>query len=81
MIGFLEMTPDELATLPDTVLPLTAIELRSILLALDGDTFEADSIYGVGLRSADDKLEKMMIEVRLKIGRSRRGLTDDAAAE
>lgn len=81
MIGFLEMTPDELATVPDTVLPLTAIELRSILLALDGDTFEADSIYGVGLRSADDKLEKMMIEVRLKISRSRRGLTDDTAAE
>ncbi len=81
MIGFLEMTPDELATLPDTVLPLTAIELRSILLALDGDTFDADSIYGVGLRSADDKLEKMMIEVRLKISRSRRGLNDDTAAE
>ncbi|EFH6694728.1 hypothetical protein GNY16_20270 [Escherichia coli] len=81
MVGFLEMTPDELATLPDTVLPLTAIELRSILLALDGDTFEADSIYGVGLKTADDKLEQMLIEARLKISRARRGVTGDTPAE
>lgn len=81
MIGFLEMTPDELATLPDTIVPLTAIELRSILLALDGDTFAADSIYGVGLKTADDKLEQMLIEVRLKISRTRRGLPVEIPAE
>lgn len=81
MIGFLEMTPDELATLPDTIVPLTAIELRSILLALDGDTFADDSIYGVGLKTADDKLEQMLIEVRLKISRARRGVAHDTPAE
>lgn len=81
MIGFLEMTPDELATLPDTIVPLTAIELRSILLALDGDTFADDSIYGVGLKTADDKLEQMLIEVRLKISQARRGLPMEIPAE
>ena len=81
MIGFLEMTPEELAALPDTIVPLTAIELRSVLLALDGDTFAPDSIYDVGLRSADDKLEKMLIEVRLKINQGRRSQTADATDE
>lgn len=69
------------ATLPDTIVPLTAIELRSVLLALDGDTFAPDSIYDVGLRSADDKLEQMLIEVRLKINQGRRSQTADATGE
>lgn len=38
MVGFLDMTPAELAEVPTAAEPLTAIELRSVLLALGGVT-------------------------------------------
>ncbi|KHD71740.1 hypothetical protein PK69_01360 [Xanthomonas phaseoli pv. phaseoli] len=80
MVGFLEMTPAELAEVP-TAAELTAIELRSVLLALGGDTFGPDSIYANGLTTATEKMERMLDDVRVRISRTRRGLPADATAE
>ena len=81
MVGFLEMTPAELAEVPTAAEPLTAIELRSVLLALGGDTFGPDSIYANGLTTATEKMERMLDDVRVRISRARRGLPADASAE
>lgn len=81
MVSFLEMTPAELDELPDTIEPLTAVELRALVLALDGDTFAPDSIYDKGVTSATDKLYRMLDEVRVKISRTRRGLPMEIPAE
>lgn len=81
MVSFLEMTPAELAELPDTIEPLTAVELRALVLALDGDTFAPDSIYDKGMTSATDKLDRMLDEVRVKISRARRSVNVNTAAD
>ncbi|EGJ4291084.1 hypothetical protein IM027_002357 [Salmonella enterica] len=80
MVGFLEMTPAELAEVPTAAEPLTAIELRSVLLALGGDTFGPDSIYANGLSTATEKMERMLDEVRVQISRARRGQATDSPA-
>ncbi|EJV1461758.1 hypothetical protein N6B10_006659 [Pseudomonas aeruginosa] len=49
MTLFSEYTDAELAALPDTIEPLTMLELRSVLLALDGDSFPPRSMYTKGL--------------------------------
>ena len=81
MVGFLEMTLAELAEVPTAAEPLTAIELRSVLLALGGDTFGPDSIYDNGLTTATEKMERMLDDVRVRISRARRGLSPDTPAE
>ncbi|EKS4072478.1 hypothetical protein QB142_004521 [Salmonella enterica] len=81
MVSFLNMTPAELDELPDTIEPLTAVELRSLVLALDGDTFAPGSLYDKGMASATGKLDRMLDEVRVKISRARRGLTMEGAPE
>ncbi|EPZ3701347.1 hypothetical protein ACXLUX_004351 [Salmonella enterica subsp. enterica serovar Kiambu] len=81
MVGFLEMTPAELAEVPTVAEPLTAIELRSVLLALGGDTFGPDSIYATGLTTATEKMEQMLDDVRVRISRARRSLSPDTPAE
>lgn len=80
MVGFLDMTPTELAEVPTTTEPLTAIELRSVLLALGGDTFGVDTIYANGLTTATEKMERMLDDVRVQISRARRGQAADAPA-
>ncbi|EIE9938022.1 hypothetical protein [Pseudomonas yamanorum] len=81
MVSFLDMTPAELDELPDTIEPLTAVELRSLVLALEGDTFAPESLYDHGLATATGKLDRMLDEVRVKISRARRGLTMEGAPE
>lgn len=81
MVSFLDMAPAELDELPDTIEPLTAVELRSLVLALDGDTFAPGSLYAQGLATATGKLDRMLDEVRVKISRARRGLTMEGAPE
>ncbi len=81
MVSFLDMTPAELAERPEIIEPFTAIELRSILLALGGDTFAPNSIYDNGLTNGTEKLESMLDDVREKISRARRGLTMEGAPE
>lgn len=81
MVSFLDMTPAELDELPDTIEPLTAVELRSLALALEGDTFAPGSLYDHGLATATGKVDRMLDEVRVKISRARRGLTMEGAPE
>lgn len=81
MVSFHEMTPAELAELPDNIEPLTAIELRALALALEGDGFSSNSIYAKGLTSATDKVYRMLDEVRVKISRTRRGVAAETPAE
>lgn len=57
MTGSLEMTLAELAEVPAAVEPLTAIELRLVLLASGGDTLSPDLIYATGLTMATKKME------------------------
>ncbi|MEB3743741.1 MULTISPECIES: TraK family protein [Enterobacteriaceae] len=75
MTLFSEYTKTELAALPDTIEPLTMLELRSVLLALGGDGFPPRSMYAEGLASATEKMERMLDEVRARLvrERSRRG--------
>lgn len=81
MMSFRGMTPAELAELPDAIEPLTAVELRSVLLTLRGDTFAPCSMYDVALNTALDKMDRMLDDVQVKILRGRRGLTADTAGE
>ncbi|EDL4521526.1 hypothetical protein CTQ51_13495 [Salmonella enterica subsp. enterica serovar Infantis] len=76
MVSFLEMSPAELDELPDTIEPLTLVELRSLVLALDGDTFAPGSLYDKGLASATGKLDRMLDEVCVKVLRARRGAAE-----
>ncbi|EAB7466940.1 MULTISPECIES: hypothetical protein [Gammaproteobacteria] len=71
MTLFSEYTDAELAALPDTIEPLTTLELRSVLLALDGDSFPPHSMYTKGLASATEKMERMLDEVRARLVRER----------
>ncbi|EAA4378366.1 TPA: hypothetical protein QH822_005358 [Klebsiella quasipneumoniae subsp. similipneumoniae] len=71
MTLFSEYTDAELAALPDTIEPLTMLELRSVLLALDGDSFPPRSMYTKGLASATEKMERMLDEVRARLVRER----------
>lgn len=71
MTLFSEYTDAELAALPDTIEPLTMLELRSVLLALEDDGFPPRSIYAKGLASATEKMERMLDEVRARLVRER----------
>lgn len=50
MTLFSEYTDAELAALPDTIEPLTTLELRSVLLALDGDSFPPGTVAKLAMR-------------------------------
>lgn len=72
MALFIDYSEAELAAVPETPPAFTLIELRSLQLALDGDTFAPGTFYAVGLASAVQKLDTALDELRARVERERR---------